>query len=85
MKPLKSTVFNSGADIVLEAVYSIENKSATWFYNGKKINHGGRYNINIDRTHHRLIVKDTTLKDAGIYTLQIKEDRSSSVVSFKSM
>ncbi|XP_041365646.1 SCO-spondin-like [Gigantopelta aegis] len=81
--PLKSKIFILGGDIVLEAVYSIENKSATWFYNGKKINHGGRYVISIDGTRHRLVVRGASLTDAGIYGLQIEEDKSSAVVSFK--
>lgn len=85
---LKDAKVVEGQDAVFEAVFSGPVPHITWCANDISVENGDKYNITVseDKLSHRLVVKNCSQEDKGVYTAiaGIKSSRATLAVNGKS-
>jgi len=85
---LKDAKVVEGQDAVFEGVFSGPVQQITWCANDISLEHGDKYNITVseDKLSHRLVVKNCSQGDKGVYTAiaGIKSSRATLSVDGKS-
>lgn len=79
-KPLTDIETTESSTITLECEVSKSDVEATWTKNKTPIKHGGRFEIIVDGTVHKLIIKDVLMEDKAKYTITVADKKSSAEV-----
>ena len=62
---------------ILETQASLPNRESKWLKNGNPIKTGGRFEITVDETFHRLVINDAQLDDEAEYTVVVGNQQTS--------
>lgn len=76
------------SELPASATFECELSKATavqWLKDDKPITPSNKYKITSDGSKHKLVVKDVTGEDSGVYTLSVKDKKTQGALSVEGM